>query len=254
MARVGGICIAAAAVARYDRIVARSTARRDTGSALFDSSTGSWGIGEIGDIEPSPPGWTARASAFCSSCRSTRCRRREFPILSPQRDGDRPAVHINGGGRGLRGSRGEASLGRADSRAARRSRGCAGSTTRPSAPSRITRCADRSPISATGSGPVTHAARPRSVRSARSNRGGWTITRLPRAARCIRRANVDRWPAAVRDRDPQALEAARGDLADDVMFRRYLQWLAGDQWGCARPGRHRLAFWRSPVHGERRQR
>ena len=43
MARVGGIFIAAAAVARYDRIVARSTALRDTGSALFDSLDGQLG-------------------------------------------------------------------------------------------------------------------------------------------------------------------------------------------------------------------
>ena len=42
------------------------------------------------------------------------------------------------------------------------------------------------------------------------------------------------WPAPVRDRDPHALEAARGELADDIMFRRYLQWVAGDQWGLAR--------------------
>jgi 4-alpha-glucanotransferase len=42
------------------------------------------------------------------------------------------------------------------------------------------------------------------------------------------------WPAPVRDRDPQALEAARGELADEIMYRRYLQWLAGDQWSLAR--------------------
>jgi 4-alpha-glucanotransferase len=42
------------------------------------------------------------------------------------------------------------------------------------------------------------------------------------------------WPVPLRDRDPQALEAARGELADDIMFRRYLQWVAGDQWRLAR--------------------
>jgi 4-alpha-glucanotransferase len=42
------------------------------------------------------------------------------------------------------------------------------------------------------------------------------------------------WPAPVRDRDPQAIEAARDELADDIMFRRYLQWVAGDQWRLAR--------------------
>jgi 4-alpha-glucanotransferase len=42
------------------------------------------------------------------------------------------------------------------------------------------------------------------------------------------------WPAPLRDRDPQALESARGELADQIMFRRYLQWVAGDQWRLAR--------------------
>jgi 4-alpha-glucanotransferase len=42
------------------------------------------------------------------------------------------------------------------------------------------------------------------------------------------------WPAAVRDRDSLALEAARRELAGDIMFRRYLQWVAGDQWRLAR--------------------
>jgi len=42
------------------------------------------------------------------------------------------------------------------------------------------------------------------------------------------------WPAPLRDRDPHALETARRELADDIMFRRYLQWLAGGQWGIAR--------------------
>jgi 4-alpha-glucanotransferase len=44
------------------------------------------------------------------------------------------------------------------------------------------------------------------------------------------------WPAPIRDRDPQALDAARRELADQIMFRRYLQWVAGDQWGVARDG------------------
>ncbi len=42
------------------------------------------------------------------------------------------------------------------------------------------------------------------------------------------------WPAPFRDRDPQALATARGELADDILYRKYLQWLAGDQWGDAR--------------------
>ena len=42
------------------------------------------------------------------------------------------------------------------------------------------------------------------------------------------------WPKPVRRRDPEALDAARAELADDILYRKYLQWIAGDQWGEAR--------------------
>jgi 4-alpha-glucanotransferase len=42
------------------------------------------------------------------------------------------------------------------------------------------------------------------------------------------------WPEALRSRDAAALAAAREELADDILYRQYLQWLAGDQWGTAR--------------------
>ena len=42
------------------------------------------------------------------------------------------------------------------------------------------------------------------------------------------------WPEAVRRRAPKALDEARRTLADDVMFRQYVQWVAGDQWGTVR--------------------
>jgi 4-alpha-glucanotransferase len=42
------------------------------------------------------------------------------------------------------------------------------------------------------------------------------------------------WPDELRRRDPAALDSARVELADDLTFRQYLQWLAGDQWGEAR--------------------
>ena len=42
------------------------------------------------------------------------------------------------------------------------------------------------------------------------------------------------WPQPMRDRHPNALAAAREELADDILFRQYLQWVAGDQWGHAR--------------------
>ena len=52
-------------------------------------------------------------------------------------------------------------------------------------------------------------------------------------ARHDERAWTD-WPEPLRNRDPQALDAARAELADDILYRQYLQWLAGDQWGTAR--------------------
>ena len=42
------------------------------------------------------------------------------------------------------------------------------------------------------------------------------------------------WPEPLRERRPHALETARGELAADILFRQYLQWIAGDQWGSAR--------------------
>jgi len=52
-------------------------------------------------------------------------------------------------------------------------------------------------------------------------------------ARHEERSWVD-WPEALRTRQPAALAAAREELADEILFRQYLQWLAGDQWGTAR--------------------
>jgi 4-alpha-glucanotransferase len=42
------------------------------------------------------------------------------------------------------------------------------------------------------------------------------------------------WPAALRDRDPDALEQARRDLSGDIAFYGYLQWNAFDQWADVR--------------------
>jgi 4-alpha-glucanotransferase len=42
------------------------------------------------------------------------------------------------------------------------------------------------------------------------------------------------WPQSLRCRRPDAIERARAELADEILFRQYLQWLAGDQWGTAR--------------------
>lgn len=42
------------------------------------------------------------------------------------------------------------------------------------------------------------------------------------------------WPAALRDREPAALAAVRTRLGDEILFRQYLQWVAGEQWAAAR--------------------
>ena len=42
------------------------------------------------------------------------------------------------------------------------------------------------------------------------------------------------WPEPLRSRQPEALDAARAELDDEILFRQYLQWLAADQWGFAR--------------------
>jgi 4-alpha-glucanotransferase len=50
------------------------------------------------------------------------------------------------------------------------------------------------------------------------------------------------WPAPLRDRDPAALAQARTDLADDIRYRQYLQWLAQGQWKAARDTARDLAL------------
>ena len=42
------------------------------------------------------------------------------------------------------------------------------------------------------------------------------------------------WPEPVRDREPAALARARQELAGEMLFYAYLQWLAADQWNEAR--------------------
>jgi 4-alpha-glucanotransferase len=42
------------------------------------------------------------------------------------------------------------------------------------------------------------------------------------------------WPAPLRDRDPSALAQARAELADGILYRQYLQWVAEGQWRAAR--------------------
>ena len=42
------------------------------------------------------------------------------------------------------------------------------------------------------------------------------------------------WPEALRTRQREALGQARLELADEILFRQYVQWLAGEQWRGAR--------------------
>ena len=42
------------------------------------------------------------------------------------------------------------------------------------------------------------------------------------------------WPEPLRARDPQSIAVARRDLADEILFRQYVQWVARDQWARAR--------------------
>ncbi len=63
------------------------------------------------------------------------------------------------------------------------------------------------------------------------------------------------WPEALQRRDPPAIDRARRELADEVLFEQYLQWLAGSQWRRARRAcPRRRAVRRSAVHGRQRQR
>ena len=42
------------------------------------------------------------------------------------------------------------------------------------------------------------------------------------------------WPAPLRDREAAAIASEREVLRDEVLFRTYLQWIAGEQWAVAR--------------------
>ena len=50
------------------------------------------------------------------------------------------------------------------------------------------------------------------------------------------------WPAPLRGREPAALAEARLELADDILYRQYLQWVASDQWDAARKAAGRVAL------------
>ena len=49
------------------------------------------------------------------------------------------------------------------------------------------------------------------------------------------------WPEAIRRRDPGALTTARAELADDILYGQYAQWIADGQWARARAAADDLA-------------
>jgi len=46
------------------------------------------------------------------------------------------------------------------------------------------------------------------------------------------------WPVELQRREPAAIDRARRELADEVVFHQYLQWLAGTEWQQARSDTH----------------
>jgi len=50
------------------------------------------------------------------------------------------------------------------------------------------------------------------------------------------------WPEALQRREPAAIDRARRELADEVLFQQYLQWTAGTQWRHARQHTHGVAL------------
>ena len=50
------------------------------------------------------------------------------------------------------------------------------------------------------------------------------------------------WPDALQRRDCEALNQARHDLADDILYRQYLQWIADSQWAETRRAAGRVAL------------
>jgi 4-alpha-glucanotransferase len=50
------------------------------------------------------------------------------------------------------------------------------------------------------------------------------------------------WPEPLRHRDEAALAQAREQLADDILYRQYLQWVAQSQWAAARAASNGIAL------------
>jgi 4-alpha-glucanotransferase len=50
------------------------------------------------------------------------------------------------------------------------------------------------------------------------------------------------WPEPLRNRDDGALAQAREELADEILYRQYVQWVAQTQWAAAREAAHGIAL------------
>ena len=50
------------------------------------------------------------------------------------------------------------------------------------------------------------------------------------------------WPADLQRLEPAAIDRARRDLAREILYRQYLQWLAATQWRAARAAAHGVAL------------
>ena len=200
-------------------------------------SSGSWGIGEIADL-PVLARWLRRGG---------RVRR---PAAADQRDGARGRRRRTPRSARWRSIRSSSACARSPtSWPAAASRGCPwpnrwrsarrgtrrASTTPPSARRRTRRSASRSACSGRPSGFAAPPAPARSPPTARSRNGGSPTT--PSTARCATASQArswTEWDAPLRDRDPEALDAARRELEREVLYYQYLQWLAEEQWQDAR--------------------
>ena len=203
------------------------------------------------------PGSRAPDSGCCSCCRSTRCRPRESsPYSALSAMAIDPQFITARRRRGLRRDR------RRDERS---SPSCAHGSTpcavrRPSTTRRCARSSD-------GAAPAFAHFQDDRVEARTRARG--TLPRVHRGAawwlddyalfRALHAHHDERawteWPRAGARPVPEALVEASGELADDMLYRKYLQWMAGRAVGARRDARRAVSRFRRPaVHGQRRQR
>ena len=230
------------------RSMSSSTGRRRAGLLipLFSCpSAGSWGIGDIGDIAAAHrAGWPPPASGFCSCFRSTRWR----PASSRR-------TRRSARWRSIRFSSACRALPSSSSSAARRRWPPAIATTlravraSPRVEFQAVRGLKQRALRASFERFLEHewrsgSERDRALQAYVSEQAWWLEDyALFRAlhAREHERAWTE-WPEALQRREPTAIDRARRELADEVLFQQYLQWLAGTQWQEARADTHGVAL------------